>query len=374
MESKKIRILHFPIRNSNGGVTRNAMKYWKYIDHNKFQFGFATCSSQLDFEQDIIEQGCKVHYISCYAEENPEQFKSELRDILLGKYDAIDINTNWWKSFYAEQVAKETGIKLILVHARNTFVDVNDAVQREKAIVEHEKHKALVSEEMATYFLACSNEAADFLFGSQIPREKIKIFHNALDIDRYTYDGEKREAVRSKLNMANKFVIGNVGRLSYQKNHEFLIDIFYEVQKKVDNAVLMLIGEGELESKIREKAYKYGIMEKVLFLGMKNNVEDYLQAMDIFVFPTRFEGLPNVLVEAQAAGLKCLCSANVTKEVKLTDNVMFLDLEKEKWVDKILQYSDGYKRVKTDEQIRAAGYDIRCEIKELEEIYSSVNR
>ena len=227
---------------------------------------------------------------------------------------------------------------------------------------------------MATYFLACSNEAADFLFGSQIPREKIKIFHNALDIDRYTYDGEKREAVRSKLNMANKFVIGNVGRLSYQKNHEFLIDIFYEVQKKVDNAVLMLIGEGELESKIREKAYKYGIMEKVLFLGMKNNVEDYLQAMDIFVFPTRFEGLPNVLVEAQAAGLKCLCSANVTKEVKLTDNVMFLDLEKEKWVDKILQYSDGYKRVKTDEQIRAAGYDIRCEIKELEEIYSSVNR
>lgn len=162
MESKKIRILHFPIRNSNGGVTRNAMKYWKYIDHNKFQFGFATCSSQLDFEQDIIEQGCKVHYISCYAEENPEQFKSELRDILLGEYDAIHINTNWWKSFYAEQVAKETGIKLILVHARNTFVDVNDAVQREKAIVEHEKHKALVSEEMATYFLACSNEAADF--------------------------------------------------------------------------------------------------------------------------------------------------------------------------------------------------------------------
>jgi len=373
MESKKIRILHFPIRNSNGGVTRNAMKYWKYIDHNKFQFGFATCSSQLDFEQDIIEQGCKVHYISCYAEENPEQFKSELRDILLGEYDAIHINTNWWKSFYAEQVAKETGIKLILVHARNTFVDVNDAVQREKAIVEHEKHKALVSEEMATYFLACSNEAADFLFGSQIPREKIKIFHNALDIDRYTYDGEKREAVRSKLNMANKFVIGNVGRLSYQKNHEFLIDIFYEVQKKVDNAVLMLIGEGELESKIREKAYKYGIMEKVLFLGMKNNVEDYLQAMDIFVFPTRFEGLPNALVEAQASGLKCLCSTNVTKEVKLTNNVIFLDLEKEKWVDSILQYSDGYKRAKTDEQIRAAGYDIRCEIKELEKIYLSVN-
>ena len=107
---------------------------------------------------------------------------------------------------------------------------------------------------------------------------------------------------------------------------------------------------------------------------IKNNLEDYFQAFDIFVFPTRFEGLPNVLVEAQAAGLKCLCSANVTKEVKLTDNVMFLDLEKEKWVDKILQYSDGYKRVKTDEQIRAAGYDIRCEIKELEEIYSSVNR
>ena len=108
-------------------------------------------------------------------------------------------------------------------------------------------------------------------------------------------------------------------------------------------------------------------------MGEKNNVEDYLQVMDIFVFPTRFEGLPNALVEAQASGLKCLCSTNVTKEVKLTNNVIFLDLEKEKWVDSILQYSDGYKRAKTDEQIRAAGYDIRCEIKELEKIYLSVN-
>lgn len=373
MGSGKIRILHFPIRNSNGGVTRNAMKYWKYIDHNKFQFGFATCSPKLDFEKDITKQGCEIHYISCYAEQNSEQFKRELREILLRGYDAIHINTNWWKSFCAEQVAKEIGIKLILVHARNSFVDVNDAVKREKEIAEHEKYKALFSEEIATHFMACSNEAADFLFGSQIPREKIKIFHNALDIDRYTYDKEKRESIRSKLNVEDKFIIGNVGRISYQKNHEFLIDIFYEVQKKVDNAVLILIGDGELKSKVREKVYEYGITDKVLFLGEKNNVEDYLQVMDIFVFPTRFEGLPNALVEAQASGLKCLCSTNVTKEVKLTDNVIFLDLEKEKWVDSILQYLDGYKRVKTDEQIRAAGYDIRCEIKELEKIYLSVN-
>lgn len=107
MENGKIKILHFPIRNTNGGVTRSAMKFWKFIDHEKFQFDFATCT-KLDFEQDIIDQGCKVHYISCYAEQNPEQFRKELREILKDGYDVIHLNTNWWKSFEAERADRKS--------------------------------------------------------------------------------------------------------------------------------------------------------------------------------------------------------------------------------------------------------------------------
>ncbi len=368
MENGKIKILHFPIRNTNGGVTRSAMKFWKFIDHERFQFDFAACT-KLDFEQDIIDQGCKVHYISCYAEQDREQFRREFQEILKDGYDVIHLNTNWWKSFEAELAAKEAGVKMILVHARNTFVDVYDDAQRTREVIVHEKCKEEFSEEMATHFLACSHMAADFLFGPRIPKEKIMILHNALDISRYTYDEQKREEVRRKLNISDKYVIGNVGRMSYQKNHKFLVDCFYEVQKKDENALLLLLGDGYLEGDIRNQVMQYGIENKVIFAGAVDNVEDYLQAMDVFVFPTLFEGLPNALVEAQAAGLKCLCSDQITKEVGITDHIRFLALDKSQWIDAILNDRDGYSRKKVDEQIRNAGYDIRCEIKNLEEIY-----
>ncbi|MCI8774070.1 MAG: glycosyltransferase family 1 protein [Lachnospiraceae bacterium] len=368
MENGKIKILHFPIRNTNGGVTRSAMKFWKFIDHEKFQFDFATCT-KLDFEQDIIDQGCKVHYISCYAEQNPEQFRKELREILKDGYDVIHLNTNWWKSFEAERAAEEAGVSMILVHARNTFVDVNDDEQRAREVIVHEKCKKEFSEKTATHFMACSHMAADFLFGPQIPRKKIMILHNALDISRYTYDEEKRNNLRNKLNVSDKYVIGNVGRMAYQKNHKFLIDCFYEMQKKDKDAVLLLIGDGYLEGDIRNQVMQYGIENKVIFAGAVDNVEDYLQAMDLFAFPTLFEGLPNALVEAQAAGLKCLCSDRITKEVGITDNIQFLPLDKSQWVNTLLDRRDGYQRKKVDEQIQSAGYDIRYEIKKLEEIY-----
>lgn len=370
MENNKIKVLHFPIRNSNGGVTRSASKYWRYIDHDRFQFDFATCSPKLDFELDIINQGCKVHYISCYAEQNAEQFCKELREILSQGYDVIHLNTSWWKSFYAEKVARETGIKKIVVHARSTSVDITDEKQREKELFIHEKLKNDFTEELATHFLACSTKAAEFLFGSQIPREKIKIFHNALDIGRYRYDEIKRTNMRRSMEVEDKFVIGSVGRMGYAKNHRFLVECFYEIQKKAENAVLLLVGSGELEDDIRGQVENYHICDKVVFTGAVDNTEDYLQVMDVFALPSRFEGLPNVLIEAQTAGLMCISSNSVTREAKVTDNVTFLELEKDKWVDEILRYAKGYVRHKVDGQIRNAGYDIKQEIKVLEGIYA----
>ena len=370
MEQKKIRVLHFPIRNTNGGVTRSALKFWNYIDHERFQFDFATCSPKLDFEQEIIRQGCKVHYISCYAEQDKKRFCEELREILLQGYDVLHLNTSWWKSFYAEKVAHEVGIRKIVVHARSTSVDISDDRQRQKELLNHEKLKNDITEKLATHFLACSVEAADFMFGSRIPREKIKIFHNALDIARYRYDETKRMHVRRRMGLENRFVVGTVGRMGYAKNHRFLVDCFYEIQKRAENAILLLVGSGELEEDIRRQVDQYHICDKVVFTGAVDNTEDCLQAMDVFALPSRFEGLPNVLIEAQTAGLICLSGDAVTREAKITDNVFFLELEKDRWIDAILRYAEGYPRHKVDGQIRNAGYDIRQEIKMLEEIYA----
>lgn len=369
MKKEKLKILHFPIRNSNGGVTRSALKFWKYIDHDRFQFDFATCSPRLDFEQYIADQGCKVHYISCYAEQDSEQFCKELREILLQGYDAVHLNTSWWKSFYAEQVAREVGIKKIVVHARSTSVDLTDDQQRERELLIHEQYKNKFSEEIATHFLACSTEAADFIFGSRISREKIRILHNALDIERYRFDEGKRADMRRRMGWENKFVIGTVGRMGYAKNHSFLIECFHEIQMIIENAVLLFVGSGELEEDLRNQVENYHIDDKVLFTGAVDNTEDYLQVMDLFALPSRFEGLPNVLIEAQAAGLICLSSSLITKEVKITDNVIFLELEKDKWINEMLHYAKGYARNRVDEQIRNAGYDIKQEIKILEGIY-----
>lgn len=369
MEQKKIKVLHFPIRNTKGGITKSALKYWKYIDHDRFQFDFATCSHKLDFEQDIIDQGCKVHYISCYAEQDAEQFCKELKEILVQGYDVIHLNTSWWKSFYAEKVAREVGIKKIVVHARSTSVEITDNIRREKELLIHEKCRNDFTEELGTHFLTCSTEAADFLFGPQIHRDKIRMFHNALDIERYSYDETTRMNTRRRMGLENKFVLGSVGRMSYAKNYEFLVDCFYEIQKRVENARLLLVGSGELEDDIHRQVESYHICDKVVFAGAVNNTEDYLQAMDVFALPSRFEGLPNVLIEAQTAGLKCIASDSVTREAKITDNVVFLGLETDKWVDAIQHYAKGYIRCKVDEQIRNAGYDIKKEIKILEGIY-----
>ncbi len=369
MEDGRIKVLHFPIRNTNGGITRSAMKYWKFINRDKFHFDFATCSKKLDFEQSIIEKGGKVHYISCTGEENELQFCKELKEILIQGYDVLHLNTNWWRSLLAEKVAKEAGIKEVTIHARNTSVDILDEQKRKQEMIRHNLCKMAITEDMATHFLACSEEAAAFMFGPQIPREHITIFHNALDIIRFSYNEKKRNSLRKQLGFEGKFVIGNVGRMVYQKNLFFLLDVFEKIQKKNENALLALIGNGELEKDIKNRVHEHGMDDKVFFAGAVENVEDYFQVMDVFAFPTRFEGLGTVLIEAQTAGLKCIASNSVPKETCITSNIVYLDLEQDLWVREILKYSNGYIRENTDEQIKAAGYDITKEIMVLENIY-----
>ena len=367
---KKIRVLQFPIANTAGGITQYALNNWNYIDRNRFQFDFATLNKvKLDFEDKLLEEGCRVHHISCYAEDNETQFRSEMNRILDIGYDVVHLHTRYWKSFLVEELAKKKNIPKVIVHSHNTNVGENDELKRNELIELHQKRKQELTEEIATDFWACSEMAADWLYGNRIPKERIKIFHNAIDVMNYKYDEEIRSEYRKKYHLENKFVIGHVGRFEYPKNHEFLIDVFYEICKENENAVLVFIGKGTLESIIKEKIKNLGREERVIFLGVRNDVNAWMQAMDLFCFPSLFEGLPLVLIEAQAAGLHCLAGENIPREAKLTQDVHYLSYKKALWRDKIMEEMEFRERFDTSDIITAAGYDIRTQIKELEKGY-----
>lgn len=367
---KKIRILQFPIGNSKGGITHYVLENWRWMDKNRFHCDFATMSKHLDFEDEILATGSKVFYISSYAEDNREQFAKEFGEILDNNYDVVHLHTKSWKSFVSEEVCKRHKVKKIIVHSHNTDVDALDSVKREQERILHEKIKEQFNQSMATDFWACSLAAADFLFGKQIPVNKIKVMPNAIDVGKFSYHPQVREHYRVKYGLQDCFVIGHAGRFAYQKNHEFLIKVFYEISKKVENARLVLLGDGDLLSEIQRQVKELNLENKVLFLGKRNDIADWYQAMDIFCLPSRFEGLGIVLIEAQTAGLKCLTSTEIPAETHITENIDYLPLELSKWVEGILSYKDGYLRTSMNEQIRQTGYDISKTIKYMERLYA----
>lgn len=363
--------MQFPMANAYGGITQYALQNWRYIDKERFQFDFATLSkTKLHFEDEVTAQGCKVHYISCYAEEDKAQFTKEIKHILLeGEYDAVHLHTSFWKSFLVEDISKEIGIPKIIVHAHNT--SVLGESNRAQQIAQHDRCLDVLDETIATDFWACSWAAADWLYGNRIPREKIVIQKNAIDIDRFRYNAEVAKAIKAELGWDDCYVIGHVGRFTYQKNHEFLLRVFREVHEKNPQTRLLLIGVGPERVRIEALIYDWHLEDVVRILEKRSDVNRLMQAMDCFALPSRFEGLPIVLIEAQAAGCDCLTSDRISAEVLITNSVVRLPLIEEKWNDAILALADSDRphSVKSADLLCELGYDMKDQIKKIEEGY-----
>ena len=224
----------------------------------------------------------------------------------------------------------------------------------------------------ATERLACSKYAGEWMFGKN---SEFKVINNAIDLSKFRFDQTVRDCIRNELGINDKFVVGHIGRFCYQKNQGFLIDIFNEITKTAD-AVLLLIGSGETKSNIEERVKSLGLVDRVIFAGNKSNANEYYQAMDTFVFPSRYEGLGMVAIEAQTSGLPVICSTQVPAEVAITDLVKFCPLSASAadWAEFILGHRVSERKDTTDE-IRNSGYDIATEAKKLEEFYLNlVNR
>lgn len=216
---------------------------------------------------------------------------------------------------------------------------------------------------------ACGIGAARFLYGNE---KKAKIINNAINPKVFAFNENIREKKRKELNISDdKIIIGNVGRFTEQKNHEFILDLFKELSKDNDKYELLLIGTGELEDSIKDKVKKYKLNDKVKFLGTRNDVNELMQAFDLFILPSLFEGLPVVGVEAQCAGLKCFVSNTIHDEIKVTDNIKFLPLDIDLWKKEINKVKD-FKREDKSNEISKHGFDIKIESNKLDSIYKEL--
>lgn len=369
---KKIKVLQMPVANARGGVTHYVLQNWKYIDRSKFQFDFMTMEKYLDFADDLEAEGCKIHYISARSYENREVFVKQICRALDEGYDAIHLHTSQWTGFLIEEIAIKKNCPKIIVHAHNAGV-VNEDIsgKYKEMIVEHYKLRDEFNESLATHFLACSTKAADWLFGEQIPRDRIHIMKNAIEVEQFDFRSEVRNTLRRELGLEGCTVFGHVGRFAYQKNHEFLLKLFARISGDIKNARLLLVGVGPRLEEMQQLACSLNVEDKILFLGKRNDVNQLMQAMDAFLLPSRFEGLGIVLVEAQAAGVPCCVSDQVPTEVDLTGNISFLPLDIDAWHDKIISdYKNPKPRRGFASEVADAGYSIQKQILELEKVYS----
>lgn len=365
------RILQYKVDTSLlGGKERYIFENWKYIDKSKFDFEFFAydrhCKSVYDSLYDVND---KMIYAPLEIRESQDDFAEYFRHILDRGYDAVHLHTDWWSGFLIEDILHEYNIPKIIVHSHMSYVDLSDRANGEEIIKRHNELKKCFDTSYATDFCACSKYAADWLYGDKIPKDKIKIMKNAINIEPFLYNKHIRGIYRRKLGLEDSFVIGNIGRLCYQKNHSFLIDVFAEVLKSIPNSKLLIVGDGEFKDDLLRKANELRIIDNVIFTGFRTDADKLLQVMDVFCLPSRFEGLPIVLIEAQTAGLKCIASNAISDEVCISDNIMMLPLEIEKWKDSIVEISSGYVRKDMANVITEAGYNIKYQIKEVERLY-----
>lgn len=360
------KILVYGLTDTKGGVESFLINYYKNFDRERVQLDFISNTETTVYEEEIRDIGGKIYRV-CSKLKNPIKFKRDMDNIFkmnIGVYDAIWVNLCSLANIDYLIYAKRYGIKIRIVHSHNSS-NMSGVIKN----LFHKINRMRIGN-IATHYWACSNEAAKWFYKNDIlGNSKFLVVNNAIEVNKFSYDNKIRDEYRTVFGLDGKFVLGAVGRFHFQKNHEFLIDVFNEVHKEYENAVLLLIGIGPLMEDIVSKVNRLNLQNSVMFLEERDDVNNLMQAMDVFLMPSKFEGLPVSAVEAQAAGLKCILSDKITKEIKISSLVEFIPIDQEsinEWKKAILNYSNGYNRTKVDNIVRNSGFDIKQQAKYLE--------
>lgn len=320
LENEPIRVAHVIGMAVDGGTEAFVMNYYKYIDKTKIQFDFFVESTSKIINRELIEKlGGKIIIIPSYK--NIFRYIKTLTQLFKdGNYSIVHSHMNSL-SVFTLLAAKRARVKVRIAHSHSTS---NKSVEKKKNLIKNLLRP--FSKIYATHYFACSELSGRWLFGNKtFNNGNVKIINNAIEINKFSFDQIKRDIIRDKFNINDKFVIGHVGRFVEQKNHKFLLDLFYEYQKINEKAILLLIGDGPLKDEIYNRVENYEIKDKVIFIGTQEDISMYYNAMDCFIFPSLYEGLGIVVLEAQINGLYCLVSSSVPKSTKLNDNIEYIE-------------------------------------------------
>lgn len=365
-DDEPVRVAQIMGKWVGGGVESVVMNYYRYIDRTKIQFDFICDDDSTNIPYEEIEKlGGKVILIPPY--QKVFKYHNKLKKILKeGHYKIVHSHINTL-SVFSLFAAKCAGVPVRIAHSHST----TNKKEKKKNLL-----KQLLrpfSKLFATDYMCCSELAGRWLFGDkEYDKGNVYLLNNAIDLEKFKYNESLRKEKRKELGISDDtLVIGHVGRFVEQKNHRFLIDIFNEIYKKNNNSLLLLAGQGPLIDEIKNKVKSLKLEKNVKFLGQRNDIDKLYQAFDIFLLPSLYEGLPVVGVEAQATGLLCELSSDMTKETKVLDTTRFMPLDDtaEGWANKILDDVKKHKRIDSSKEMTDKNFNIEEEVKRLEECY-----
>ena len=358
-----IRVLHSVSNMDRGGIETMLMNFYRNIDRSKVQFDFLANKPQAgDYDEEIRSLGGKIYVSPGFM--NYKKYVEYMTDLFKQNPEYKIIHThNGSLMFYALKSAQKNNIPIRIAHAHATSVPVGLKNEVKKLIRPMIKY-------VATDYWGCSEAAGKFYFSEKRWDRNHQLIHNAIRAEDFIFSEENRERIRREYKLGDKFVIGHVGRLAPQKNQKKLLEVFSEVYRRNPKAHLVIIGTGELETKLKEYAKQLSIDNAVTFTGVLSNVNEWYSAFDIFAMTSLYEGLPVVAVEAQAADLPCVLCSTITPEVKITDKVKFLGLKdsSDSWAKSILDFKPT-KRISRADELQKSGYDIKSEAERMQNLY-----
>lgn len=376
-----IKVLQVTIGDgSYGGVASFLYSYYSYIDHKRVLFDFLYCgenSMRSKMNTNVLMDSKITTFHIMKGNNNGIKEYTKLWKALKAyfdknSYDIVHVNTsNIYVSACVAYVLK--GRSVMIAHSHNTKATIqygSSAKRLVKVAVKIPCRKYIIKK--ADYYFACSKAAGENLFGKKaLNSERFKVINNAINVSKYAYNPEVRNRIRKN----NKFVFGHVGRLTKQKNPEFLIELFAEIHKLKTNTELWMVGEGEMQEEIENMIRNFGLEDSVVMWGRRNDVADLMQAMDMFLLPSLYEGLSIVAVEAQAAGLPMVASDSISMEHDVSGLVRFLPLKAgvKVWAEKISDYMiELPARRDMRSELESEGYEINQAAQWLEKFYMSI--
>lgn len=361
-----IRVLQMIGSLNVGGSQTMILNIYRNIDRTKMQFDFVLDHpNETYFAEEVKAMGAKIFTMPGFNGANAAEIKRDWNNFfyLHPEYKVLHSHVRSYASLYLP-VAKKHGVKTI-IHSHSTSNGTGAMAMAKNAL-------QFPLKKQADILMACSTEAGLWLYGEKaMQSDKYVFMPNGVDLERFSYNAEARNRLRKELGLEGKFVVGHVGRFMADKNHGFLVEAFAKLKEQKPDSALLLVGEGALQLQTAQKAVQLGVAEDVIMTGNRNDVAELLSAMDVFAFPSIREGLPVTLIEAQAAGLPCLISENISPDVDVSKLAKRLPIDSpERWAEEMLRKQE---RMDVKADIIKAGFDVKDSAKKMQELYTRLH-